>query len=116
EEIELLEYHADLAAYPTQIGLRDGNERSLRFAKRERLSFDFDQAGVRAFQRHQQPQDGRLAGAARSDDGDFLAAGNPQVQVLEYQEIAIALSHAAKLHCGNGATHSRISFPGDEPA
>ena len=81
EEVELLEYHADMAADEVDIGAlgRDG------------LSVDGDVSSGRLFEPVDAAQERGLAGTGRSDDADDLARLDLEVDAVEDQVVAECL-------------------------
>ena len=84
EQIEVLEDHADLLAHLAQMRLGIGHQAVAVAAQPQQLAAHLDGAGFVALQGHQQAQDGRLARAAGADDGDLLALGDVEVEVVEH--------------------------------
>ncbi len=84
EQIEVLEDHADLLAHLAQMRLGVGHQAIALAAQAQQLAAHLDGAGFVALQGHEQAQDGRLARAAGPDDGDLLALGDVEVEIVEH--------------------------------
>ncbi|MNE64425.1 hypothetical protein D3C80_1598380 [compost metagenome] len=73
----MLQHHSDMLAQGLQANLR-----LARAAKG-------DAAGLRRVEAEQQLHQGALAAAAGADDGDLLARGDRQVELIEHRLVVV---------------------------
>src|SRR6516165_8271658 len=85
-------------------------------AQAEQLAANLDGAGFVALQSHQQAQNGGLARAAGADDGDLLACGDVEVEIVQHAELAIGLAHLAEADQRLARRHRARSFHSASPA
>src|SRR5689334_21447902 len=83
KQIELLEDHPDRAAHDTCMLLVSRFEFATALLMPKIASVYFNSAFVRPVEAHQQTQDGRFARTACSNEGDFLAWRNVEIDAIE---------------------------------
>src|SRR5690349_10489258 len=91
EEIEALEDEADLAALLGELAVAQVHGSAIDQLLADQHAIDIDPSGAWFFQVVDAAQQRRLAGTARSQDRDFLAAGDVEVDAAQNLELAEAL-------------------------
>ena len=91
KQIEALEDEADLGPLACHVAVGEVVKPAAGFAPADALAVDPDLAAGRALEKIHAAQQGRLARAAGSDDGDALALGELEVDALQHFQGAEAL-------------------------
>src|SRR5262249_45803563 len=91
------EDHADLRTHPAQMLGVGRHERAIALHVKQMFPGDSDLTAVDRLERHQDSEDGALAGAGWPDERQLLAAGDGKGEIVEDQQISAALLDALDL-------------------
>src|SRR4051812_13848617 len=114
EEIEALKHEADLAALLGELAVAQMHGFAIDQLLADQRAVDIDLSRTRFFQVVDASQQGRLARTARSEDRDFLAAKDSEIDAAQNLELPEALAQVDNaeeglLTCRSRPFHAHVS-------